>query len=171
MSEVVQLDYVEAEKHLEKLIALLQDSVESGASIGFWHPLSVEHAREFWEDVFSSVKKGNRILLVSREGNEITGTVQLDLARKPNATHRAEVQKLLVHTTYRGKGLGKTLLKAIEDKAREHGRKLLVLDTKVGEPSEQLYIKYGYQSVGIIPNFVIEPDDKYYGTHVFYRWL
>jgi len=69
--------------------------------------------------------------------------VQLALATQPNAQHRAEVQKLMVHTRARRQGIGQALMTAVEVIARAAGRTLLVLDTRRGDGSEQLYLKDG----------------------------
>jgi GNAT superfamily N-acetyltransferase len=50
----------------------------------------------------------------------------------PNASHRAEVQKLLVLRSWRRQGIGLALMTAIEQAARQTGRSLLVLDTRLG---------------------------------------
>jgi GNAT superfamily N-acetyltransferase len=68
------------------------------------------------------------------------GAVQLDLAERPNALYRAEVMKLFVHRRARRQGIGRILMGAVELAAMEAGRSLLVLDTRKGDPSEQLYL-------------------------------
>src|SRR5437667_11280627 len=75
-----------------KLVALLQDSVNSGASVGFLPPLPVEVAEEYWLETLNEVSRGKRVLLVSREGEAVTGAVQLALVTKQPSLHRAEVQ-------------------------------------------------------------------------------
>lgn len=81
---------------LAELVTLLQDAVASGASIGFLPPLSEEEAREYWTAVLEDIAHKKRVLLVARCGAQVVGAVQLELATKPNAQHRAEVQKLFV---------------------------------------------------------------------------
>ena len=168
---IEQLDAEQTRAVLPGLIALLQDSVDNGASVGFWPPLDSATAQHYWEDIIEDLPKGYRVLLVARRGDKIVGSVQLDMARKANAVHRAEVQKLMVHTSERGKGLGKTLLLAIEKAAQEAGRRLLLLDTRTGDPAEQLYLKYGYEIVGIFTDYVIEVDGTYSGSTFFYKKL
>ncbi len=81
---------------LPHLIHLLQDTVADGASVGFLPPLSAEEAQQYWSTVFEDVAQGNCVLLGAREAGRIVGSVQLALATKANARHRAEVQKLCV---------------------------------------------------------------------------
>src|SRR5512147_895810 len=89
----------QARAWLPGLIDILRDSVDGGASVGFLPPLSEEEAREYWHEVIDDVAHGDRLLLVARQGDALVGTAQLGLVGKPNGRHRAEVQKLLVHSS------------------------------------------------------------------------
>ena len=119
-------------------LELLRDSVDSGASIGFLAPLPAHEGHEFWRAVRSELADG-RILLGAYVEGKLVGSVQLAPVAKPNARHRAEVQKLMVLQASRGRGVAKALMAAIERKAAELGRWLLVLDTVARQPAEMLY--------------------------------
>jgi acetyltransferase len=99
------------------------------------------------------------------------GSVQLDLASMPNALHRAEVQKLLVLRSWRRQGTGQALMMAIEQAARQAGRQLLVLDTRLGDAAERLYARMGYLRVGVIPKFALSSVGRLDATVIFYRDL
>jgi ribosomal protein S18 acetylase RimI-like enzyme len=142
-----------ARAHLSELIVLLQDAVDSGASVGFLPPLSREAASDYWLSVFADVDAGHRLVLGAMDEARLVGSVQLELARKPNASHRAEVQRLLVHRSVRRQGIGERLMRALHELARQHGRTLLVLDTRQGDAAEQLYQKLGYTKSGVIPGY------------------
>lgn len=161
----------EGDAVLPALIELLQDAVHSGASVGFLPPLSEEEARSYWEAILDDIAKGARVLLVAREAGEIAGSVQLEPAVKPNACHRAEVQKLLVFQRHRRKGIGRRLIEAVEQAARERGRTLLVLDTVQGDTAERLYRKWGYSEVGTIPFYARNRSGTLEPTVVFYKLL
>jgi len=154
-----------------KLTALLQDAVESGASIGFLPPLSEKEANEYWQDVASALKTPYRILLIATEGDEVIGTVQLDMASRANGSHRAEVCKLMVHTKHRGKGIAQALMHAIEDEARSAKRTTLILDTREGDPSEKLYKKLGYTLAGSIPEYARSADGSLHTTVFMYKLI
>jgi acetyltransferase len=156
----------------ESLIELLRDSVEGGASVGFLAPLKHELAEVFWRDVLREVETVNRAIIIAlTEDGEVAGSVQLALVQKENGRHRAEVQKLLVHSRYRNRGLGRRLMNAIEHEAQQRGITLLVLDTIEGELAEQLYLKLGYVRVGEIPNYASFPDGRLWATVIFYKEL
>jgi acetyltransferase len=153
------------------LSALLRDAVESGASVGYLLPVREEEMTSFWQDVFGDVAKGTRIVLVARDAGRIVGSVQLGLATRPNSRHRAEVQKLLVLRSHRGRGLGSTLMQAAEPAARTHGRTLLVLDTSASGNALGVYARLGYTRVGVIPGFANDPDGPLIDTIFYYKQL
>jgi Sortase and related acyltransferases len=161
----------EGTKLLPDLVELLQDSVENGASVGFLLPFSVVATRAYWVEALKEVDGGTRILLVAELNGCVVGSVQLDLANKPNALHRAEVQKLLVHSRHRKQGIGKALMSVVEDVARNLGRTLLVLDTLEGDNGERLYARCGFIRVGEIPRYAQLSDGSLHATVVFYKLL
>jgi acetyltransferase len=171
MPTIERLEEKEAWAMMAELIALLQDSINSGASLGFLPPLTAATAEDYWLQTLREVTDGSRLLLVSLEAGEIAGSVQAALAMKQNGLHRAEVQKLMVHTRYRNRGIARGLLKALEDEAQQMGRTLLVLDTELGSPAENLYPSCGYVRVGNIPQFARKTDGDLVATVVFYKTL
>ena len=156
---------------LPELVALLQDTVSSGASVGFLPPLSREDAERYWQDVFQDLAQHRQILLVADDAGVVVGSVQLALASKPNALHRAEVQKLFVLQSQRRRGTGRALMHAVEQVAREHGRTLLVLDTRQGDAAERLYRMLGYQEAGVIPGYARSAMGSLDATVLFYKEL
>jgi acetyltransferase len=160
-----------AQVYLTQLIGLLKDTVESDASIGFLPPLEEEAARNYWSKTIEEISQEKRLLLAAIEKDQLIGSVQLEFAGKQNAMHRAEVQKLMVHRQARNKGVGRILMTAIEDAARDAGRTLLVLDTRRGDTAERLYQKLGYTIAGIIPQYALSANGKLSDTVFFYKIL
>lgn len=119
----------------------------------------------------SALQGTQRILLIAGEGQDLIGTVQLDLAGRPNGSHRAEVAKLMVHSSHRGKGIAKALMNAIEQEAGLAGRTTLILDTRAGDPSEHLYAKLGYTRAGTIPEYARSSDGSLHTTVFMYKLL
>ncbi len=156
---------------ITELANVLIDCVEGDASVSFMHPLSREHAQDFWRGVAEGVAAGERALLVAEDGQGICGTVQLVLAQPENQPHRADLAKMLVHRRVRRQGLGEALMRAAESMARDCGKTLLVLDTVTGDNGERLYQRLGWQRVGVIPGYALLPRGGLVGTTVFYREL
>ncbi len=156
---------------LPALTSLLRDAVDGGASLGFLPPLDPGEAAAYWHGVLAEVRAGTRVLLAARNGPKIVGTVQLALATKSNAKHRAEVEKLAVLTAERGKGIGSALMQAVEGAAKAKGRSLLVLDTRKGDPAEALYRNLGYVETGVVPGFTRDARGELYDTVFFHKAL
>lgn len=155
------------DEYVEPLCELLIDGVEGGASIGFLSPISKQDALDYW----NSVEQPDIILLIASVNEHIVGSVQLHLCMKDNGNHRAEVAKLMTHSQYRRHGVGRALMKAVEEYAAEEKRSLLVLDTRAGDPSNLLYQGIGYQFAGTIPNFAKSSNGELDGTNLYYKEL
>jgi GNAT superfamily N-acetyltransferase len=156
------------------LVRLLQDAVDSGASIGFLPPLGDAAAAAYWATVADAVRDGSRVLLVAEAPGTATGptgAVQLDLAMRANSRHRAEVAKLIVHRSVRRRGIGRALMTAVEAEARRLGRSTLHLDTREGDPSERLYRGLGWERAGAIPRWARSADGMLHTTVFYYRLL
>jgi len=169
--DIVLLDDNDVMDHLVDLVDLLQDSVDNGASVSFLAPMDRDLACDYWIDISTDVENGKRIVFAALEEDNIVGSVQLVLATVPNGQHRAEVQKLLVHTAYRQRGIAKALMTALEAKARELNRFLLVLDTERGSVAEPMYERFGYTRLGAIPNYCLSSKGELHDTVVFYKQI
>ncbi|WP_199609041.1 GNAT family N-acetyltransferase [Flocculibacter collagenilyticus] len=155
--------------YLSPLSNLLFDCVTTGASIGFTLPFSLEDAMKYWQSIANDLEQRNKILLVAIIDNQLVGSVQLSLCIKDNARHRAEVEKLMVLSTARGKGVAKALMIELESYAQRSNRYLLVLDTRVGDIASILYQKIGYIAAGTIPNFTVDSNNNHEDTCYFYK--
>jgi GNAT superfamily N-acetyltransferase len=152
------------------LAALLVDAVESGASVSFMAPLTLESARIWWHDTLANAHPYGRCF-VARDDGAIVGTVLLQPAWQPNQPHRADVAKLLVHRRARRRGWGRALMIALEREAADVGLTLLTLDTVRGDAAEPLYRHLGWTEVGVIPRYALYPDGTPCDTVIFYKIL
>ncbi|MBW3138919.1 GNAT family N-acetyltransferase [Ferrimonas balearica] len=153
------------------LQALLVDAVTSGASIGFLPPITSAEATAYWADVETGLGAGQRKLFVAHEGERVIGAVQLSLCRKGNGRHRGEVEKLMVRTDQRGRGIARALMAHLEQVAQQCGLLLLVLDTRLGDVASMLYQSIGFVEAGQIPHFARSADGRLDATVIFYKFL
>jgi GNAT superfamily N-acetyltransferase len=156
----IEIDIFDADRatqHLSRFIDILVDSVEGGALIGHVLPVDRVAAEIYWRDVAMSAGRGERMLICATIGGELVGSVQLYLSPEPNAPHRGEVYKLLVHREFRKQGIGEALMTAMECEARRHGRTLLLLDTVQGDAGERLYRRLGWLEIGVVPKHFVDP--------------
>jgi GNAT superfamily N-acetyltransferase len=156
---------------LDQLASVLVDCVAGGASVSFMAPFSHDAALAFFRKVASSVAAGDTLLLAARIDGKIVGTVQLGLDTPPNQPHRADLKKMLVHRSARGRGIGADLMARVEEEAKRLGRWLLVLDTVPGENGYRLYRRAGWTESGIIPDYAMFPDGRLCDTALFWKRL
>jgi GNAT superfamily N-acetyltransferase len=156
---------------LEALCQVLIDCVEGGASVSFMLPMTHSKAERFWQGVYDSAARGERVVYLAEDANGIVGTAQIVWAQPENQPHRADVAKMLVHRRGRRQGVGAALLAAAEQGALQRGKTLLVLDTVTGSDGERLYAANGWQRCGEIPDYALWPDGRPCPTTVFYKSL
>ncbi len=166
-----RLDAAEMAGRLDDLGAVLVDAVAHGASVNFMAGITQEQAAAFWHGQLADVADGGKRLLVAEDGGRLVGTLLLTLAQQPNAPHRADVGKMLVLSSVRRRGLGRRLLAAAEDMARDAGRTLLMLDTETGSAGELLYRSCGWTECGRVPEHSFRPDGRLAETTLFYKAL
>jgi len=72
---------------------------------------------------------------------------------------------------YRRRGIARALMEMAEERARQEGRRLLVLDTREGAPSNQLYVSLGYTRAGRIPSYAQSATGTLDATLLYYKWI
>jgi GNAT superfamily N-acetyltransferase len=158
---ISRLDPSGAARHRDGLVDLLVDSVVHGASVNFVQPMTRQKAEQWWDGALASHARGERVLFVATGDDRIVGSVQLILAGQENQAFRADIGKLLVHSSARRQGIGTALMQAAEAEALRLGRVLLTLDTETGSDGERLYQKLGWTRFGIVPGYATSAD----GSH------
>jgi len=166
--DIAVLDAATAALAVSDLADVLADCVAGGASVSFMAPFTRDDAAAYFRRIVEEVTRGDTALLVARNGDRIVGTVQLGLDMPPNQPHRADVKKMLVHRAFRRRGIGAALMQGVEDEARRRGRTLLVLDT-AGAEAERLYVRSGWQRVGVVPDYALWPDGGFCDTTFFWK--
>ena len=152
------------------LESLLMDSTNGGASLGFLAPMNAATARAYWDDVVASLGEA-RALWVAEDGDAIVGSVQLAPCLKENGRHRGEVQKLFVLPAWRGRGIARRLMEALEAHAVALRLTLLVLDTEVESAAEHVYRRMGWTRYGEVPDYALTPAGTLHPTACYYKRL
>ena len=166
--DIVVLDAPDAHSVIEELADVLVDCVAGGASVSFMLPFSRDDAVRFFEKVIVSVARDETVLVAAKLDGRFVGTVQLGLDMPPNQPHRGDIKKLLVHRAARNRGIGAMLMARAEAEAQSRGRTLLVLDT-AGAEAERLYVRSGWQRVGVIPDYAMWPGGGFCDTVFFWK--
>ncbi len=162
-SVIRHLAAAEAQARIDELVLILQDAVAGGASVNFLADFTETDARAFWQRQMPCFAAGAQRLFVAEEAGRLVGTVILFFAQQPNQPHRGDIGKMLVLRSHRGRGLGRALLEAAEQAAREAGLTLLCLDTAQGSAGERLYRACGWVHFGTVPGYALNtagvPED------------
>jgi GNAT superfamily N-acetyltransferase len=154
---------------ISALAETLVETVASGASVSFMHPLAPEVAAAFWTRSLAAAEAGERVVLGAFEQGELVGTVTLLLDCPPNQPHRGEIAKLMVRLGRRGRGVARALMLEAERVARQRGRTLLTLDTATEDGAGPFYEKLGYVRAGVIPDYALKPYGGLCGTIVYWK--
>ncbi|UQS23523.1 GNAT family N-acetyltransferase [Amycolatopsis thermalba] len=168
---ITRLSAAEFADAVPALAEVLADCTNGGASVGFLAPLEASAAEAWWKELAGEVAEGRVLVWAAWDGSRLVGTVQVRPARLPNAPHRAELAKLLVHRDARGRGLGRALLTEAERGARGAGITLLVLDTETGSPASRLYESAGWTEAGTVPDYAADPAGTLKPTTFYFRRL
>ena len=171
MTTIRSVDAAETEARLPELAEILVDAVANGASVNFLADFAHDQAEAFWRSQVRGIASKEKQLLVAEDDCRLIGTAMLMFASQPNAPHRAELGKMLVHSAQRRQGIGRRLLTAAETAASASGRTLLMLDTETGSGGDLLYRSCGWIEVGHVPNHAFKPDGRLATTTIFYKQL
>ena len=151
------------------LADLLIETVASGASVTFMHPLAPERARRFWEGSLAGAARGERVILGARDNGRLIGTVTLSLDTPDNQQHRAEISKLMTAVAYRRRGIARALMHEAERVAAARGRSLLTLDAAAEDGAAGFYERLGYCRAGMIPDYAYKPHGGLVATILYYK--
>ncbi|MBV7434428.1 GNAT family N-acetyltransferase [Cardiobacteriaceae bacterium TAE3-ERU3] len=171
MVDIKNITASDMDAYIGDLSTLLIDCVDRGASLGFLPPLKESEAAQYWQMTKESIKEGNTFLHLAFIDGNLAGCVLLRCCGKSNGLHRAEIEKLMVSPAARRCGIALNLLETVESFALTLNLKLLVLDTREGDVSEQLYQKHGFIKAGVIPKFALSASGDLAGTSIYYKLI
>ena len=104
------------------------------------------------EKFLGELKSGNRVTYIYKDGDEFIG--EISLVKEMNDSdytipnQRVYVSRLIVKKEYRRKGIGKTLVDFITDKAKELGYSEMSIGVDLDNyPALKLYIDRGFDKV------------------------
>jgi GNAT superfamily N-acetyltransferase len=108
-----------------------------------------------------------RVVLVAERDGEVVGMAHLVPSNAANAPHRAEVQRVAVAKSERGRGVGRELMAA----ALERGLTLLWLTTHDQTDACAFYESMGYKRLGVMPSYSLRPDGTVSSGAFYFREL
>jgi len=141
---------------------VLHDVVAEGGAVGYVEPPSRAQTDAWLADVLSDVRTGNGAIVLA----SVDGVVQAmgTWRREPPAVFRtsAEIAKVMAHPDARGLGLGRRVVSALVDDARDKKLELLTLGVRGNNHGTiQLYEELGFREWGRLPNRIVVGDDRF----------
>ena len=169
--EIRQLSAAGVDAALPALVQLLIDTVASGTPMGFLPPLSRDAGSDYFLSLRPDLAADRRVLIAAFAAGRLIGAGQLVLSPWSNSPHRAELQKVFVASSVRGQGVGKALMLALHEAARQRKRSLIVLNTRHGGSAQSFYRSLGYRESGVLPGWTLGPAGERYDHVTMYRQL
>jgi N-acetylglutamate synthase and related acetyltransferases len=176
---IVELSGSDVEEAVDELAQLLLDAHESGMALGLAGPLDRDRAAAEWLATAALLDPRNRVMLgahadgslVGRAEGFLVGTVQIVRSSAGNGLHRAEIVRLAVRRDMRGRGIGRALLEAATERARELDISLLWLTTHADTDSDRIYERLGWTRMGTMPGYAARPDGTVVANVFYYLEL
>lgn len=156
---------------IPRLAAILADAVAGGAGVSFVVPPSLQEGEAFWQGFATAIAQQKAFCFLAIKDNEIAGCVLLIKAAAANQPHRADICKLLVHSSFRRQGLGSLLMAAAEHKARDLKLTLLTFDAVAHGAVEQFYKDLGFTIASYYPGYAYALGQRLDDTALFYKAL
>jgi GNAT superfamily N-acetyltransferase len=120
----------------------------------------VEIIQELWTEFASKGEQGWYRFLVARQGKEIRGFAAY--GRRPLTEATFDLYWLGTDQAFQGQGIGKKLLRRVEEEVRKLGGKLLIIETegrREFEPTRQFYLHAGCEPEARIRDFYAPGND------------
>ncbi|ABB15346.1 ribosomal-protein-alanine acetyltransferase [Carboxydothermus hydrogenoformans Z-2901] len=93
--------------------------------------------------------------LVAREGDKVIGYGGIWIV-----LDEAHITTLAVHPAYRRNGVGKSLLNALLDVAKNRKVRSIILEVRASNfPAQNLYQKFGFKPIGIRKKYYSRPEE------------
>jgi ribosomal protein S18 acetylase RimI-like enzyme len=141
---------------------VLHDVVADGGAVGYPDPPSRAQVDEWLDDVLADVRAGDGALVLARVDGVVAAMGTWRRERPLVFRHSAVIGKVMAHPSARGLGLGRRVVSALVENAREAGIELLTLGVRGNNHGTiQLYEELGFREWGRLPNRIEVGDDRF----------
>lgn len=155
-------DPVRAGRFVESAHRMLADLVRGGAALGWVEPPSRDEVAELVDRVVSAVRTGDAALRAAYIDRRLVGLGYWLRHARPTHQPHADVEKVAVDAAVHGRGVGRTLTKALIADARQAGIEVLTLDARGDNANAlHLYRSLGFTEYGRLPAFVAIGKQRY----------
>lgn len=162
MSLTYELDPAVGPKLRDEVLALWAEVTNSGGSVGFVPPVTVEDIRpQFAKHLVAMAEGGSRLLVGRDEEGVVRATAFLTLNSHRLMRHWLWLYTVMIDPALQGRGEGRALMAAAADAARGiDGIEAVRLTCRGGTGLERFYERCGYKEVGRVPGALrVAPGD------------
>jgi ribosomal protein S18 acetylase RimI-like enzyme len=155
---------------LDDLCAATEAAIGGGGGFGWLKPPRRHLLESYWKGVLLVPE---RHLLVGRLDGVVAASVQLIRAQRNNEAqaHQAQLTTCFVVPWARGRGLGRLVVRAAEQAAREAGVSVINLDLRAGQSEAiRLFEELGYTRWGEHPAYA-KVDGTLVSGYYYYKRL
>jgi GNAT superfamily N-acetyltransferase len=154
-------------------VTIAAESIDTSGALAVVHAASDELQQRYGGDGDNAhlnvdeLRPPRGLFLVARHGRDLVGGVGLRSVAEP-ALHLYEVKRLWVRPDLRRDGIGLTLMREIEQRAKELGCATLYLETGPAQPEAlALYASNGWTEIAQYPDGVF----SHHQAHKFKKTL
>ncbi len=160
---------------LDRLLTFVNGLVDDkktgkGASVftGFEKRVSRREEKKYLADQLTAVKKGHSISVLAEADGRIVGNGNVDPGPYNETRHHAHLG-LTILADYRGKGIGREMVKVLLLEARRVGLKSIEVEfLSTNDAAIRTYRKAGFKEVGRIPRKVFR-DGRFFDSVIMVK--
>lgn len=168
MFEIRRLAAAEVMERKAEFEWLLKDAVEVGGTVGFLLPMTEDKLDRYWTGVARDMEAGERELLAAIEHGKVIGALQIAYEKAESVRHRADLQKLIVHSSEHRRGIARALLVDALERMPALGVAMYTITTFKEGAAEELVRGLLFTRFGIMPHYGLTPDGKLHDASMHY---
>lgn len=158
-----ELDPETTPELLDSVCTLWADVSNAGGAVGFVPPVAKDDIRPELLKHLAAMTEGRTRLLIGRGADgAVAATAFFTFNTHRLMRHWCWLYTVMVHPSHQGNGLGRALMAAAEDAARDmDGIQGIRLTCRGGTGADRFYERCGYKEVGRVPGAIKVGDDDF----------
>jgi ribosomal protein S18 acetylase RimI-like enzyme len=141
---------------------VLHDVAESGGAIGYLSPPTTADTGAWLEEILIAVRSGDAALVLAVVDQRLQATGLWRRRPETVYAHSADIEKVMAHPSARGLGLGRLIVTALIDNARDAQLETLALSVRGNNHGAiELYEQLGFREWGRQPNVIEVGNERY----------
>ncbi|GAA4354782.1 bifunctional GNAT family N-acetyltransferase/NUDIX hydrolase [Angustibacter luteus] len=146
----------------DAVAALLGTAVGEGAALGWVEPPEADDVRTLLTELGAAGRRGDADVVLAWDGGTLVGFGYWRRYARPTHRPQADLERVVVVASHRGRGLGRELVDRLVSSATDAGIETLTLDVRGDNASAiALYERAGFRRYGVLPDFVAFGDRRW----------